>query len=136
MVYHWFAHADTIEYNSADLMNYSVDSIFTSAGQQTILGYNCSYVYIKLSNDTLPWMNYEVESWGSMDLFIKENRFENFKDGAKNLIFEHLKSLSLQVITRNTRATITMTATKIKRKKLEDRIFTYDQTLPMKEFRP
>ncbi|MPM20136.1 hypothetical protein SDC9_66565 [bioreactor metagenome] len=136
MLYHYFAQPDSIVYNSADLANYSVDSIFTSAGQQTILGYNCNYVYIKLSNDTLPWMNYEIESWGSKDVFIKENRFENFKDGAKNLIVEQLKSLSLKTVMKNSRSTTTMTATEIKRKKLNDLIFTYDETLPMVEYNP
>ncbi len=136
MLYHYFAQPDSIVYNSADMTNYSVDSIFTSAGQQTILGHNCNYVYIKVSNDTLPWMNYEVESWGSMDLFIKENRFENHKDGAKNLIVEQLKSLSLKSVMKNSRSTTTMTATEIKEKKLKKRIFTFDKTLPLVEFRP
>jgi len=136
MLYHYFAQPDSIVYNSADMANYSVDSIFTSAGPQTILGYNCNYVYMKLSNDTLPWMNFEIESWGSKDLFIKENRFENFKDGAKNLIVEQLKSLSLKSVMKNSRSTTTMTATEIKEKKLKNRIFTFDKSLPMVEYNP
>jgi|GEM_PF-2694288 len=136
MVYHCFAQADTIIYNNADLMNYSVDSVYSPAGQEPILGYNCNYVYIKLSNDSIPWMNYEIEAWGSKDLFIAENRFENFKDGAKNLVVEHLKSLSLKTVMKNSRSTITLTATEIKEKKLKSRIFTLDKTLPMVEYRP
>jgi hypothetical protein len=133
--YTYFPKLDTIFYNDASIINYEIDTTIIEINKDKILNYDCNYCFIKFSNDSIPWMNYELEWWGSEDIIIKENRFENINDGAMNLIFDNIKSIPIKYTMKNSKSTAVYTSIEVKQEQLEDNIFMLDQTKHLKEFK-
>lgn len=107
--------------------------------KEEVAGYICDYYEFKIINDTVPWMNYQINYWVSGNIKINKERFKNYKSNCWEQIFNIIGTLPIKyerilVTRRNVPIEVTYELVNIEEKELDMSEFKIDKNKPMREF--
>lgn len=132
--YHIGVNNDTITFQSAGIKNCKIETINSEKNETIILDLPCDYNKFKISNDTIVYMNYNIEIWTNNKIIINSGRFENFNDGRLDYITSKTKSLPLKYSLDIGIAKIIYTAIKLDYSELKNELFYIDESKPLQEW--
>jgi len=125
-LYTKLTNVDTLYWNDVTIQNDPVVDWNVSKEQEDVMGVKCSIVVVHTKSGTIYTFYYNSK------YAVDPTLYKNHNLGNWNFVIDKTKSLPLKAILDTPQFMMTMTATEVNVKKLDDAIFAVPKDLPKK----